>query len=281
MSKTRILKDLKISVIILTFNEEIHIERCIKSINKNVDEIIIIDNFSTDKTIEICSKYKKVRFYKHKFKNHANQLNWAIRNLKIKSKWLIRIDADEIVEKNFFKKVKKIKNLEKYNAMNIIIEHNFLGKRINYGGVYPQYQIRMWKKGLGFFDNKPMDEKLIIKRNNILKSNLKIIDHNLNGLKFWFLKHSRYAKQEAKLHKFLINKKIKINRYDKKFLNKITYYKFPIFLRPILLFIYRFFLKKGFLDGFNGLKFNFLQTLYYRFLVDIYIAKNFFIKKNN
>ena len=107
MSKTHTLKDLKITAIILTFNEEIHIERCIKSINKNVDEIIIIDSFSTDKTIEICRKYKKVRFYKHKFKNHANQLNWAIRNLKIKPNWIIRIDADEIVEKNFFKKIKK------------------------------------------------------------------------------------------------------------------------------------------------------------------------------
>ena len=82
----------------MTFNEEIHIERCIKSIIKNVDEIIIIDSFSTDKTIEICRKYKKV---KHKFKNHANQFNWGMRNFKIKSNWIIRIDADEIVEKNF------------------------------------------------------------------------------------------------------------------------------------------------------------------------------------
>ena len=269
----------KITGLILTYNEEIHIERCIKSLNKNVNEIVIIDSFSTDKTIEICRKYKKVKFYKHKFKNHANQMNWAIRNLKINSKWILRLDADEIAEKNFFIKLKRIKNLEKYNAVNFIIEHNFLGKRIKHGGVYPQHQIRMWKKGLGFFDNKPMDEKLIIKQNNIFTSNLKIIDHNLNGLKFWFLKHSRYAKQEALLYQFLIKKKIKINKHDQKFLNKITYYKFPIFFRPILLFIYRFFLKKGFLDGFNGLKFNFFQTLYYRFLVDINIIKNFFIKK--
>ena len=262
---------MSITGLILTYNEEIHIERCIKSLINNVNEIIIVDSFSKDKTIEICNKYKKVRFYKHKFKNHANQINWALKNLKIKSKWIIRLDADEIVEKNFFRKLKKIQNLGNFNALNIIIEHNFLGKRIRHGGVYPQNQIRIWKKNLGFFDNKPMDEKMIIKKNNILKSNLKIIDHNLNGLKFWFQKHKTYAAKEAELNFLIIKKKIKFQKHEKKILDKIFYYKFPLFLRAFLLFLYRYLIKKGFLDGFLGIKFTLLQTLYYRLLVDYFI----------
>lgn len=271
MNKFNNSNKLSITGLILTYNEEIHIERCIKSLIKNVNEIIIVDSFSKDKTSEICNKYKKVRFYKHKFKTHANQINWALKNLTIKSKWIIRLDADEIVEKNFFRKFKKIQNLENYNALKVIVEHNFLGKRIRYGGVYPQFQIRIWKKNLGFFDNKPMDEKMVIKKNNILNSNLKIIDYNLNGLKFWFKKHRIYAAREAELNFLITKKKIKFQNHDKKIFDKIYYYKFPIFLRPFLLFLYRYLFKKGFLDGFLGIKFTLLQTLYYRLLVDYFI----------
>ena len=97
----------KISAIILTYNEEIHIERCIKSLKNFVKEIIIIDSNSNDKTIEICKK-NHIRIYQNKFINQANQMNWALKNVNIKSKWIFRIDADEIVEKNFFNKIKGI-----------------------------------------------------------------------------------------------------------------------------------------------------------------------------
>jgi glycosyltransferase involved in cell wall biosynthesis len=268
----------KITGLILTFNEEIHIERCIKSMINTCNEIIVIDSFSTDQTLKICKRYKKVKIYKRKYLNHANQLNWALKNLKIKSKWMIRIDADEIIEKNFYNKLNKIKNLDKYYGLNIIVEHNFMGKRIKYGGVYPQFQIRMWKKNFGYYDNRPMDEKIVINKNNIFNSNLRIVDNNLKGMKFWFAKHAKYAHRESKLYRLLINKKIKTNKYNIRSLDKSIYYKFPILLRPFFLFIYRYFIKKGFLDGFTGLKFIFYQTLYYRLLVDINIINNFFRK---
>ena len=68
----------------------------------------------------------------------------------------MRIDADEIVEKNFFYKFNKIKNKKKYNGIDLNIDHIFLGDKINYGGVYPQNQIRIWKKNKGYFDKSPM-----------------------------------------------------------------------------------------------------------------------------
>ena len=182
-------------------------------------------------------------------------------------------DADEIVEKNFFKKLNKIAKIEKFNAIEIIIEHKFLGERIKYGDVYPQRQVRLWKKNHGYFDGKPMDEKIIINKPNIYKSSLKIFDHNLKGLMFWFKKHFKYAKREAQFYFLLKNKKYMKNNFDKALLKKIYYYKYPIFIRPIFLFIYRYFIKKGFLDGVTGLKFNILQTLFYRLLVDFFIIK--------
>lgn len=260
------------TAIILTHNEEIHIERCILSIKKFIKKIIIVDSFSTDKTIKIAKKYN-VKVYKKKFVNHSKQLNWALKNIKFDTSWILRIDADEIVEKNFFRKLNKIRKFNKINGIEMIIEHTFLGGRIKFGDVFPQKQIRLWKKNSGYFEDIPMDEKIIIKKANIYKSNLKIIDYNLKGLIFWIKKHFRYAKKESELYFLLKNEKFKIDKANKGLLKKKLYYRFPIIIRPILLFNYRFFLKKGFLDGFVGLKFNLLQTLFYRLLVDLFIIK--------
>ncbi len=262
----------KTTAIILTHNEEVHIERCILSIKKFIKKIVIVDSFSNDKTIEIAKKYN-VKVYKKKFVNHSKQLNWALKNIKFDTSWILRIDADEIVEKNFFRKLNKITKLNKINGIEIVIEHNFLGGRIKFGDVFPQKQIRLWKKNAGYFDDMPMDEKIIIKRANIYKSKLKIIDYNLKGLIFWIKKHFRYAKKESELYFLLKNEKIRIDKENKTLLKKKFYYRFPVIVRPILLFNYRFFVKKGFLDGFTGLKFNLLQTLFYRLLVDLFIIK--------
>jgi len=261
-----------ITAIVLTYNEEKHIERCILSINQFVKKIIIIDSFSNDKTLGIAKRYN-VKVLQNTFINQSEQFNWALKNISIKTNWILRLDADEIVENNFFKKLNKIAKIEKFNAIETIIEHNFLGKRIKYGDVYPQRQVRLWKKNHGYFDGKPMDEKIIINKPNIYKSSLKIIDHNLKGLMFWFKKHFKYAKREAQFYFLLKNKKYIKNNFDKTLLKKIYYYKYPIFIRPIFLFIYRYFIKKGFLDGVTGLKFNILQTLFYRLLVDFFIIK--------
>ncbi len=261
-----------ITAIILTLNEEKHLERSILSINQFIKKIIIVDSFSNDKTLSIAKKYN-VKVIQNIFISHSKQLNWALKNISIKTNWILRMDADEIVEKNFFKKFNKIAKIKKINGIEIIIEHNFLGERIKYGGVYPQKQIRLWKKNHGYFDEKPMDEKIIINKPNIYKSSLKIIDHNLKGLMFWFKKHFKYAEKEAQFYFQLKNKKYNKKNLDKTLLKKIYYYRYPIFIRPILLFLYRYFIKKGFLDGVVGLKFNILQTLFYRLLVDFFIIK--------
>jgi len=267
-----------ITALILVHNEEIHLERCIKNLIKKVKKIIIIDSFSTDSSLEICKKYK-VDFLRKKFINHSNQLNWALKKINFKTKWILRIDADEIVENKFFTKLKKLKNLEKFNGININIDHIFLKKIITFGGVYPQTQIRMWKKNNGYFDNSPMDEKIIFKKPKIYESNLRIIDNNLKSLSFWFNKHFRYAEKESQVYLLLKKKKIKYDASDSKQMNKLKYYKFPLLIRPFFLFCYRYILKKGYLDGFAGFAFCLLHTLFYRILVDCYILKKILIKQ--
>ncbi|MBT8324190.1 MAG: glycosyltransferase, partial [Winogradskyella sp.] len=84
-----------LSVIILTYNEEIHIKRCIESVGQIASSIFVVDSFSTDKTIEIA-KGLNANVIQHTWENsHAKQFNWALDNLPIKTKWVLKLDADE------------------------------------------------------------------------------------------------------------------------------------------------------------------------------------------
>ena len=87
---------LDISVVILTFNEEIHIRRCLDNAKKFAKEIFVVDSFSTDKTVEIA-KSMGAKVCQNKWVNYSTQFNWALRNLPITTEWVWRMDADEIL----------------------------------------------------------------------------------------------------------------------------------------------------------------------------------------
>lgn len=93
-----------IAAIILTKNEEKHLERCIRSLKGVCDEIIVIDSFSTDRTCEMAEQMG-AKVYQHPFENQAQQFNWGINNLPISADWIWRVDADEYVEENLKDKV--------------------------------------------------------------------------------------------------------------------------------------------------------------------------------
>ena len=260
-----------LSVIIATYNEEIHLERLLKQISNKVRNIYIIDSYSTDKTIGIAKKYN-CKIYKKKFINHSIQINYLLKKIKLRNHWILRLDADEIIENNFFKKFEKIINLNNYNGLIIKREYFFLGKKIKYGGVYPLYEVRIWKNKRGYYDNRAVDEKIVIHKPKIYKSNLIIIDKNLKSLKYWLSKHFRYAQNEAMEYLKMKTLKSQKNSITNIHSKRAAYYKFPIFLRAFLLLLYRYIYKKGFLDGLNGILYNLLQTLYYRLLVDLLIT---------
>lgn len=275
MTKFNNSNKLSITGLILTYNEEIHIERCIKSLIKSVDEIIIVDSFSNDKTIKIARKFKKVKIFQRKFIHQANQMNWAMKNLHFKTEWILRIDADEYIDeskKNFF--INKLNN-KNINGYIITRKIKFLGKIINYGITSPHKTLRLWRKGKAHYPNLSMDEHAVVK-GRISSLNVLIIDDNLYGYNYWIKKHINYSIREA-------NEYLKFNeknyKYDRSKINKLKknqiYYNFPIFIRPFLLFIYSYFFKLGFLTGLRGFIFYFSQNLLYRLLVDI----NIFLKK--
>lgn len=278
-----------ITAIILTNNEEKHIERCINSLRTTITKIVVIDSFSTDSTLQILKKYN-IEFYQKEWLNYSSQLNWGIDKANINTEWVLRIDPDEIPSENFKKNIKTyLESLsDKTCGVSIIRRLNFFEKEINFGGDFPQRGVRLWRNGKGRCENTWSDEHIVI--DGLIEiTELDIIDKNINNINWWTDKHNRFATREM-IEFFLNNErmkqdnKLKLEKREmlKKKLKFNIYYKFPMFLRPFLFFIYKYFFRLGFLCGWQGFLWCFLQGFWYRVLVDIKILElKKIIKKND
>ena len=271
---------LDISVIILTYNEEKHIERCIKSIKKYSDNIYIIDSYSTDNTIAISKSFNST-ILQNKFINQSKQFAWALDNINFKTEWILRIDADEYLEDNLIIEIKnKLPNINKdIVGINLKRKHIFMDKWIKFGGRYPLILLRLWRTGHGYIEDRWMDEHIMVEGGKTITLKNNFCDHNLNNLSFFINKHDWYAGREVVdilLDNFKIkNDKKKLSTKNtsfnvslKRFFKESFYNKLPIGLGPLLYFLYRYIFLLGFLDGKVGLIYHFLQGFWYRFLVE-------------
>lgn len=272
-------KKCNLSVIILTFNESLHIERCIKSLQPFAQNIFLVDSYSTDSTVEIAEKLG-ARVYQNPWVNYANQLNWGIDNLPIDTQWVMRMDADEIVTDDLCNELlTKLPTLSSTES-GIIIKRrvHFMGKWIKNGSYYPTFLLRFWRTGVAHIEARWMDEHIVLDKGKAIHFDHDIIDENLNNLTWWTQKHNSYASREAidllniKYNLFDMGKKVEgssqMQAGIKRSLKDVVYVHLPLGMRAILYFTYRYFLRLGFLDGFQGFIWHTLQGFWYRMLVD-------------
>ena len=270
--------DNNVGIILLVYNEEIHLKRCLDNLLLLTSNIYVVDSYSNDKTVDILNEYG-INFVQNTFINHSNQLNFAIKNFPYKTNYIIRIDSDELLSLELIQEIKTSKLLDSTSDISgfyIKRKVKFLNKTLNYGNINPIWLLRLWKIGKGVCDDKLMDEKIIVSDQNTAKLQNIIIDNNLNNLTWWTHKHNNYSNREALEilnNKYLITKNsFKGDYYSIDFilfLLKSFYNKMPIFLRSFLLFFYSYFLKLGILDGIPGFIWNVLQVFWYRYLVDV------------
>ena len=281
---------LDISVIILTYNEELHIRRCIENVEPIARDIFIIDSFSTDKTLEIAKGYEKVHILQKKWENnHAKQFNWGLENADIKTKWVLRLDADEYLTPELIDELKEMLPSLPNDVNGIIFNrrHIFMGKWVK-RGVYPVKLLRMFRYGKGVCEQRLMDEHIQLTEGRFVEFNYDFCDHNLNNLSWWTQKHIGYAIREATdlldmeydlTGSAKNDERIKLSTQAlKKRRRKHGYAKKPLFWRSFAYFIYRYFFKLGFLEGKEGFLWHFLQGWWYRTLVD---AKVYEIKRKS
>ncbi len=283
------ISEVDITVIILVFNEKLHIERCLNSIKKITTSIIVVDSYSTDNTVEIC-KSLNVKVYQNEFINQANQFQWALDNCLIDTQWVMRLDADEYLTDELVSEIFNKLNLLSTSVTGIILKRRvyFMNTWIKNGGYYPTKLLRIWRNGFGSVEQRWMDEHIKLSEGISIEFFHDFIDHNLNNISWWTQKHNDYSTREAV---DILNKKYRIFNEDsinkngrqqdqkKRWYKDNLYINLPKFIRAFGYYIYRYVFLFGFLDGYPGIIWHFLQGFWYRFLVDAKIYQIEYLAK--
>lgn len=271
-----------LTVIILTMNESKNILKCIESVKELAKRIIVVDSGSSDKTIEIA-KEGGAEVYFNEFENYASQFNWALDNTNISTKWVLRLDADERLTPELCEEASKEMIKHKDDNVNGMILRQrvyFMNKWIKHGGMYPFRKLMIFKHGIGRIENRKMDEHTILSFGESIELKNDGIHYDFKNLNYWTNKQNWYATREMQDYFEIIEKEKNTTQQmaDKNIKGrrqlKTVYYKFPIFFRPFFLFVFRYIFQLGFLDGKEGLIFHFLQSFWYRFLVDAKIFEH-------
>ncbi len=261
-----------ISAIVLTYNEEIHIRRCLENAFCVAKEVFVIDSFSTDKTCEVA-KECGATVLQHKYVNQAQQFQWALDNCPITTEWTLRMDADEYLTDELIDELsRKLPALpDDVTGCILPLRVVFMGKMLKHG-LHHQVQIlRLWRTGTIYMEQRWMDERCVLKCGRSINMKNSFVDHNLKGLGEFTIKHNGYSNREAFME---INRRYNLvedresDELSSRNRQKSSYYKLPRFFRAFLYFSVRYFLFWGFLDGLRGFVWLTLQAYWYRFLVD-------------
>lgn len=268
-----------ITTIILTYNEELHIKRCVENAKLVSKEVIIVDSFSTDRTCEIASNLG-ARVYQNPWVNHSKQFNWALANCEVTTDWIMRLDADELLLPELISEINTTLPTVPAHIGGFIIKRRvyFMNKWIRYGGFYPHRLLRVWRRGAAQVEDRWMDEHVILEKGETSEFKHDMVDHNLNDLTWWIQKHNNYATREMIDLIDIANKTTSNQNVEaslggeqfsrKRWIKEKLYSRIPLFIRPFFYFFFRYIFRLGFLDGKPGLIWHFLQGFWYRFLVD-------------
>lgn len=234
-----------ISATVITRNEAENIEACLATL-RWVDEIILVDQFSTDGTAEIAQKLG-AQVFQESWKGFAQQKNSAIE--KASGHWILSIDADERVTPQLRQEIEGIVSSETgINGYYIARRNYFCGRWIRHGGWYPDFNLRLFRKGFGQFQERTVHEKVIVEGPvSHLKSALE--HYTYNSISDYLVRMEKYSSLAA----MEIHQKSRWSRWH------------TLSLRPLLTFLNMYFFRMGFLDGSRGF-FLAVSYSYYTFL---------------
>jgi glycosyltransferase involved in cell wall biosynthesis len=268
-----------LAVIILTHNEERHIARALDCVKSFASSVFIIDSQSTDRTVEIAEA-RGATVLQNKFVNHARQFQWALDNAPVTAAWVMRLDADEIIEPDLAEEITA--RLPELPAdvvgVNLKRKHIWMDRWVRHGGRYPLVLLRIWRRGHGRIEDRWMDEHLWVQGGRTVTFDGGFADHNLNDLSFFTDKHNKYATREAldvlnrQLNLLPRDDKITVQGSSlqaslKRWAKERLYNSIPFTVSAPAYFLWRYIFRLGFLDGRSGFVYHFLQGCWYRFLV--------------
>ena len=234
---------MRLSAVVITLNEEDNIAECLRSL-RFVDEIIVVDSGSEDRTVEIASKFTD-KIFSPGWLGFVEAKEYGID--RAESDWILWIDADERVSKELGGQIlAAIDNTDGFTAFKMPRKSYFLGKWMKHCGWYPDYVVRLFRKGSAHFEENSLVHEELVIDGKVGTISSPIIHHTFPTLKSYFDKFNKYTSLAAKELK-LKGEKFRLS---------------ACLTHPIATFFKMYIQKRGFLDGFEGLLLSVLSATY-------------------
>lgn len=260
--------DLPISVLVLTRNEEVNIAECLRSVAWASD-VHVLDSFSDDQTVNIAQS-AGARIHQRVFDNFSDHKNWALGHVPFRHAWVLLLDADERITPDLLKEIRELFRAGKPSSEGYYIPriNYFCGKRIRFGGWYPDWQLRLLEKSAGRYEKRIVHEHVLLRTEpGFLKNGL--VHSDGKGIENYIARLNTYSSMEA-VEIFLEAKNSPEGQLRaewlgpgpgrRRALKKLAYRFLPA--RPLFKFLWIYFLRLGFLDGAIGLRFALLHAVY-------------------
>ncbi len=257
-----------ITVIIPARDEALHIARCVESA-RQLGRVIVVDSGSTDATREIAAS-SGAEVVEHAWEGHAPQKNWALDHLGLCAEWVLFLDADEYLLDDTVAEVREAVTRDGVAGFELPRRYIFLGKELRHAWWYPDYQLRLFRREGARCEDVQVHEHMIV-NGPAEQLRVPIMHENLKGLSAFVARHNRYSDLEAaEIASPASNRKRGSFTGSwaerRRALKDRVWFRLP--MRPLVRFVWLYFVKRGFLDGRRGLLFCYLIAMY-DFLIDV------------
>ena len=272
--------------VVLTHNEELNLEACLASLTGIVQTVYVVDSGSTDETAEIAERYGAA-FLQHPFESHTKQWQWALDQIPMTAEWILGLDADQRLSPELQEELRRlfqgpVDHLKGIHGVYVKRRQVFRGRWIRHGGYYPKYLLKLFRRDKLVLDVDELVDHHFYVDGPTRKLTCDLIEdnHKEDDISFWIDKHNRYARRLAQEEVRRARNGVSpiaprlLGSPDQRVLwLKRRWLQLPRYFRPIVYFVYRYFIRLGFLDGKEGFIFHFLQALWFRLLIDIEVEE--------
>ena len=271
---------MKVSALILTYNEERNIAACLGSL-VGIDDIVVVDSGSADRTCALAEEYG-ARILTRPFDNFANQRNFGLEVGGLRHEWVLHLDADEVVTPEFLTALESLTPEQGIEGYRVPSKTILNGRWLRYSGMYPTYQVRLGHRDRMRFRQVGHGQREDLAPTQVGTFSEPYLHYNFShGLTPWLRKHVGYAeaegwqvfleRQERLCPKDLFSgSRTQRRRALKRMVNRI-----PVVFRPPLRFLHSYILSGGFLDGRSGLQYAVMLSCYEAMIASHVLDNNF------
>jgi glycosyltransferase involved in cell wall biosynthesis len=273
-----------LTVLVTSRNEEANIERCLLSLQGFAGQVFVLDSESTDRTVEIASRYAEVRTLAYEHGRIIPWIfQWGLDNLPIANEWVLILEADQALPSALRDELAALLSRPDpsdivENGFYIRRRQIFRGRPLRFGGYGSKLLLKLFRRGRAELDPLEQDTRVYVRgKVGRLRAPLEEWNRKEDAILFYLEKHLRYAQAFAAEEYERRTRRLAWKATPRLFGTpderilwlKDRYYRMPLYLRPFLYFGYRYFFRLGILDGKTGFVFHFLQAFWFRLVVDI------------